>query len=696
MPTFILKAPALPFKRGYDALQHVHGEWRLMIMVAAFASGCLLQIVPNSEILTLSWLLFMAASVLVAAFVARQLQRTAVQMILALLMGMVCAAARIDRLHAPAFGPERYVSLEGSVKTVEARPGGSTRLIVLPSAMEGETESLPLSVRLLVRTDIRGELTPGTMVRTQALLHEPRGAITPDGFNFARKAYFDGIGAEGFAVAPIDVLGMPETGGLGVAAGIEGIRQQVAQRIMARQPDQSGAVAVALLVGYRHYLTDQTVDDFRDAGLAHLMAISGLHMGLITTAAFFLFEFLFAAFPGIALRVPPRKLAAVAAWSVALGYLLLSGMSTATVRAFIMVSIGLLAILLDRRVLSLRNVAIAAGIILSLWPEAILSVGFQMSFSATSALVVAYERLAKSTFRMPMGQGLLAKVGRFLAMTAFTTIVAEVAVAPFALYHFQATPLVGLGANLLAVPIVSLVVMPLALLALLVMPLGWDGPVLHLMGAALDLVRGVAGTFGAPSYGVAHIPQQSAAFIVVASIVLFLCLLLKSRTVWVPVVAGLLAAPFLYQDARNDLLIDSGGNIVAVFDQPAGRFDISGGRRGSFRDDAWARYWGISPDEVPGRLKRQCDSDGCLTRLPTGLVVARARSLGGMRRDCVQADIVIMPVRWRRYCRGDGVKLSEEGLARYGPVAYDLKTGEVRWSRERGNRPWHAGPKKEG
>ncbi len=685
----ILQAPVLRTVRGYDALQHVHAEWRLMTMVAAFAAGCLLQIVPDTEPLGFSWLLPLTAVGSIAMLLVPKSRRIGLPFLLAFILGMTCAAGRIERLRGPVFTSEQYVTLEGQLERVEERPSGAIRLLVRPLRMNNRASELPSRVRLLVRTQIAGDLRAGSIIRTKALLSGPRGAITPDGFNFARKAFFDGIGAEGFAAGPIEVIAPPSAS---LTAGIERMRQSVAERIMADQADQSGAVTVALLVGYRHYLSEETVDNFRDAGLAHLMAISGLHMGLITTAAFFLFELLFAAWPTIALRVPPRKLAACVAWCVALGYLLLSGLGMATVRAFVMVSIGLLAVLLDRRVLSIRNVAIAAGLILMIWPEAILSVGFQMSFAATSALVVAYERLSRSTLKIPMGEGLTGKVLRFLAMTAFTTIVAEVAVAPFALYHFQATPLVGLGANLVAVPIVSLIVMPLALLALLMMPFGLEAPILHVMAAALDLVRETAAFFAAPSFGVAHIPQQSGGFIVVASVALFLCLLLKTRAVLLPAGLAVMLMPFLYQEARQDLLIDSGGNIVAAFDQSAGRFDISGGRRGGFRDDAWARYWGLSPDDPPGRLTRHCDSDGCLTRVNAVLLLAKVRTMDGMRRDCARADIVVMPVRWRRYCRGAAVKLSEEGLARYGPVAYDLQTGEVRWSRKRGDRPWHAGP----
>lgn len=677
--------------RTYDALQHVHGEWRLLSLVTGFALGSVLQIVPNTIYLSLHVLLSALASLIILALFLGNMQRFLMQLPLAVLLGMSFAACRIEYLNGPRLDSERYATLEGEVKTVEERAGKGTRLIIRPTAFDGRSEAMPRSIRLLVRTEVQGDLRPGVLIRTRALLHGPRGAITPDGFNFARKAFFDGIGAEGFAAAPVEILPLQTGQEPGLREQLERLRRGVAERIMAGQPDQSGAVAVALLVGYRHYLTEETVENFRDAGLAHLMAISGLHMGLITTAAFFLFEFLFAAFPAVALRVPPRKLAALLAWAVAFGYLLLSGMGVATVRAFIMVSIGLLAVLLDRRVLSLRNVAIAAGLILSIWPEAILSVGFQMSFGATAALVVAYERLYRSGVKLPTGKGGRSKVLNFLIMTAFTTVVAEVAVAPFALYHFQATPLVGLGANLLAVPLVSLIVMPLALLALLTMPLGFDGPILHAMGVVIDMVRQVAAFFGAPSFGVAHIPQQSGAFICVASGIFIFLLILRGRVAWIPALAGLLLMPFLYQGPRNDLLIDSGGNIVAVYDQDADRFAISGGRRGGFRDDAWARYWGLSPDEAPKKLDRQCDSDGCHTNIGDRLLVARARSLEGMRRDCAKADIVIMPVRWRRYCRGDAVKLSEEGLERYGPVAYEPKTGTVRWSREKGERPWHIG-----
>ena len=235
----------------------------------------------------------------------------------------------------------------------------------------------------------------------------------------------------------------------------------------------------------------------RDAGLAHVLAISGLHMAVLAGGIFWFVRLILAAFPAVALRLPIKPIAALVALAAAGFYLLVSGASLATQRACIMLALMFLAVMLGRPALSLRNVALAALAILTWTPHAVLDVGFQMSFAAVSGLVAAYEALRGS----PDGQSrndrlqrpsLLAEFPRplslairFIVGIALTTIVASIAVAPLAAYHFHKLAQFSLLGNLLVVPVVTLVVMPLTLLVVLSIPFGLEGYVLSLLLAPI-------------------------------------------------------------------------------------------------------------------------------------------------------------------------------------------------------------------
>ncbi|MBL4758173.1 MAG: ComEC/Rec2 family competence protein, partial [Rhizobiales bacterium] len=146
-----------------------------------------------------------------------------------------------------------------------------------------------------------------------------------------------------------------------------------------------------MITGDRSFISRNHVEMLRASGLAHVLAISGLHMTLVTGALFAGLRALLAFIPGIALRYPIKKIAAFAALFAGAFYLALSGANVATQRAFIMVGIMLVAILLERPAISLRNVALAALFVILWRPESVVTASFQMSFAAVTALIAAYE-----------------------------------------------------------------------------------------------------------------------------------------------------------------------------------------------------------------------------------------------------------------------------------------------------------------
>lgn len=663
-------------------------------MAAAFASGCALNIGSDIPLPPLAYILL--GTGLIAGMAWRSKAYGHYLLVLFLLMGAAgfsVASVHTELKKGPRFLREAHLSIIGKLVDWQIRPDRPVRMMIKPLEVDGRSEGLPRLVRLTVRTGIDLDVVPGSVVQLTAFVGPLSGPAVPGGFDFARKAFFDGIGGQGFSTSDIKLVAdRPDlaAGSLGV---LEQARQAVADRIMKVLPGQEGAIAVALLVGYRHYLTEETATAFRDAGLAHLMAISGLHMGLVAAAAFFAFEYLFALFPRVALRIPPRKQAAILAWLVAVLYLGLSGMSTATVRAFIMVSIGILAVLVDRRVLSLRSVALAGLAILILSPDAIASAGFQMSFSATAALVTVYEKLPKSwTTR---GQNPVMRLLQFIFLSLLTTLVAELAIAPFAIYHFQAVPLVGLGANLAAVPLVSVLVMPCAFLTLLLLPFGFEGALLPALGSGTGLLLEIAQIFSSPNHAVLHVTRPPPAFLVLAALLLMAFVLIKGRAK-LPVL--LLSAPLLLwasQGPAINILIDNQGQVVAHRKEGNDIYFVSGGRRGGFRDEVWSRYWGISPHQKAAPLPKVCDGTGCDYRFAEDFQISRVTDLSALRTICAEADMVVIPHRWRRYCRGRALIITEEDLDRIGPLGIDSTSRMLYWASPDRNRPWSPATREE-
>ncbi|NVJ99026.1 MAG: ComEC family competence protein [Alphaproteobacteria bacterium] len=679
----------LPVLGQFDAVQHMHSEWRLMLPVVGFGIGCALYVatdLPFPSLWIHTGILF---SCLFAGVVLRIQKYPAVVFLAAVSAGTLCAGLRIAFIDSPIVKYEHFREIEGKALEIEGSAGNSTRLSLELTRIDGAPEGLPAKVRLIARGDVPENLKVGALVRLPVILRPPQGPIVPGGFDFSRRSYFSGIGAEGFVAGPIDIL-EDDGNEFEAWAAIQNVRIQVADRLLNSMNGDVGGIAAALAVGRRDEVSNATKDDFRDAGLAHLMAISGLHMGLVTAAAFFTLELVIAFVPIWALRLQPKKAAAFGAWIVALGYLLLSGAGTSTIRAFIMVSVGLLAVVLDRRVLSLRSVALAAIFILTIWPESVVSVGFQMSFAATSALVAFFEKYGSSAlFRIHIG-GPVVRAVKFLLVTLATTLVAELAISPFALYHFQATSMVGLAANLLAVPLTSLVIMPLLLLYTLLLPVGLESLVVPVLEPALQVLLWTAHFFGGENYAVFHVPQTTPIFLVVSAFGLISVLLTRGRMQVGIMALALLVAPLSFRPVHFGVLIDNGGRVVAQSGDET--FAISGGRRGTFRDLAWARFWGNDLANEPEKLQKLCTMEACVVQLTSGETVAIVKMLDALRQHCATSNIVVLPRRWKGYCKGSALQISEEDIEYKGPAAIDLATGSLSWSRPQGNRPWNSLP----
>jgi len=423
-----------------------------------------------------------------------------------------------------------------------------------------------------------------------------------------------------------------------------------------------------------------------------------LHMGLVTATIFFMIEAFLALFPSIALRIAPAKIAAVVAWCGALAYLFLSGGAVSTVRAFIMVSVALVAVLIDRKAFSLRSVAIAAIFIVLVQPDAVISVGFQMSFAAVTALVVVYNRYGLTliygkAIKKEGGLKWYHKLGGVMIASVITTLVAELAIAPFALYHFQNIVLYGILANTIVIPIISFWVMPLLLLSLILMPLGGlDWMILPFVEQGLNIVVDTALWVSALPGATAHIPAMGSIFLIVAFIGFLAWVIVKS---WHGTVALVVATSLmlllagLQQPPKG--FISKEGNVFAL-SQNDGKLAFNAARH-SYTKENWQRASGekpISDGPVP-ILNKACDPVSCLYSDDFGLTIAQVKTFAALMADCGRVDIIIAPELTGRACKGPTLVVDWRILAE-GPLAIvKTKTGELslQKTQEKGRvRPW--------
>ena len=630
------------------------------------------------------------------------------------------AAAGLASLRAPPlFDPPhgaavlvgRIVAIDTLAATRPGQPSGR-RVMLDHVRLAGAAD--PLARRIRVRL-CAGDNTPiaaGDTLSLRALLFLPWPPAYPGAWDQQRDAFYAGLGAGGFALGPVTRLAAAPPGWGSLP--FERLREAITRHIAAIDPGPAGAIATTLLTGAQGAIPPADRDAFRAAGLAHLLAVAGLHIGIVMGLVLMLARWGLRRSEYALLHWPVRAIAALCALAAGLFYLLLTGAHLPILRSFMMATLFTLAVLAGRRAASLRGLMLAAGAMALVLPQDVPGVSFQMSFAAVLSLIAGYaalrpwfDRLAHS----PHGaSGLAASRGRRLlahaAMLALTSLFAGSAAIPFGIYHFGRLQPWFVPANMLAVPLTAAWVLPAGLLGLVLMPFGLDGPAFWLMtrGTALILVlaRAVA-ALPAASLAVPHMPGLG--LCAAAAGLIWLCLwrTLPLRLLGLPAIVLGLASPWLATPPAMFVSGDARLAAMRLADGTMLAFRAPGGAR--FTLDAWARYWGdpamilvpAGPHPkpptrtVPGL---SCDPRACTLRLG-GMRVMVLRGPGqwaaqGKRRACPGIDVLVALMPPRGACPGVAIRLDRAALARSGAVALwpgpppRLSGTEA----ARGTRPW--------
>lgn len=619
------------------------------------------------------------------------------------LIGFSAAKLRTETVRAPVLarklGP---AEMEGRVEFAQSHGAGVRAVIALEHVAREEGRVMLARVRVSFRKD-DGVLVPGARVAFKAVLMPPPAPASPGDYDFARAAFFLGLGAVGYA------YGAPEPRAAGPPPGfadrirgvVQHLRWRMSQRIHDVLPGSTGAIAAAIITGDRGGISEDDEAALRDAGLAHVLAIAGLHMALVGMGLFWAVRAGLAAVPRLALVYPIKKWAALAALGGAGFYLVISGAAAATTRAFIMLAMMLLAILVDRPALSMRSLALAAGVILLSRPESLTEPGFQMSFAAVSCLVAVAEweqRQARKTAGLPMR---FATVRRYLRGIAITSFVGSVATMPYAAFHFDRSTHYAVLGNLGAMPIMGFVAMPAAAIAVIAMPFGLDTWPLRVMGWGIDAMLAVGRTVSHLPGAVAIVSAWPMPALVLVSLGGLWCVFWRPRWRWLglaPAAAGL-ALAFIVRPP--DLLVARDGETVAVRGSD-GRLHLFRPAADAYSADEWLKRDGDARSAAEAVASThdgvRCDEWSCIVHAPAGPVIAAVLRADALAEDCDRAQIVVSAFPTRGACLGPKLVIDRFDVARHG--AYAVWLGR-QWRVEttedaRGERPWSEPLRKRG
>ncbi|WP_249218982.1 ComEC/Rec2 family competence protein [Loktanella sp. SALINAS62] len=553
-------------------------------------------------------------------------------------IGFGAGLARIETMRhdAPVLGFRYYGPIAGRIVNIDRSASDAVRLTLDQVRMDRlSPDRTPLRVRLSLHGDQPlTDWQPGARIMMTGHLSPPSGPAEPGGFDFRRHAWFQSIGAVGYTRTPVLRAALPQPS---ATQGIFRLRMAISKAVQSRVPGDAGAFAAAIMTGDRSGISQDALDDLRASNLAHLLAISGLHMGLLTAFIFAVVRVGLSLWPAVALRVPVKKLAAVAALLAGAFYLALSGGAVATQRAYIMVAVMLLAVLVDRRALTLRAVALAATAILVLRPDAMTGPGFQMSFAATTALVVV--------FGLMRGRDIGPRWLRPVVGVIVSSGVAGLATAPFAAAHFNQVSHYGLIANLVSVPLMGAVIMPAAVLSACLIPLGLEGVGLWIMGLGLRWVLLVADRVSGWDGALSYVPSPGPLILPLLTLGLLWLILWRGRARWCGAVVALAAFGLWTQTTRPALLIADSGGLIGQM-TPSGRA-MSRATGDGFVASIWLENDGAPVPQDVAALRSGFTTDGAFVSVDLGpWQVLQVRGKTGLAalQDCAGADVIVLNI----------------------------------------------------
>ena len=566
--------------------------------------------------------------------------------------------------------------IDARILARENRPAEQRFRLTLAARLPSEDRAVKVRVNVPQDRDKVG-VSEGARVRLRVRLLPPPPPLVPGAYDFARKAWFEGLAATGSALGEIEVIDAASRGGI-----FGRLQRALSTHVRGQLGGAPGAIAAAFASGDRGAIDKEDEDAMRDAGLTHLLSISGLHVSAVIAATYFCAIKLLALWPWLTLRVRLPVVAAALGALAGIGYTLLTGAQVPTVRSCIGAGLVLVALAMGREPLSLRMVAIAAAVVLLLWPESLVGPSFQMSFAAVIAIVALHGCSPVRKFLAPRDEGWLRVFLRRLTMLFATGMVIEIVLMPVVLYHFHRSGMYGAFANVLAIPLVTFAAMPLIGLALLFDLVGMGAPFWWLTGKSLELLLAIAHFVSSRPGAVKLVPQMP----------LWVLLMFVGGGLWLALWRGrarlfgflpvVVAVPAMAMANPPDVQISRDGRQVGI--------TVSGDRllvlrdgRSNYTKDSLLELAALDGEAVAMTdwPAARCNRDSCILKLDRGgriwwILMTRSADMIGWRQlvsACSKVDIVVSDRRLPDACQPRWLKADRAHLRKSGGLALDLE-----------------------
>ncbi|WP_346017220.1 ComEC/Rec2 family competence protein [Anaplasma phagocytophilum] len=632
---------------------------------------------------TAFWVITLLISGIVLVFMIDQSDKLIPLSIIALgIVGFVCAYARTSVLDLKNFviTDKTYVKDKvGTLREINYRPK-HVQLLICDVEVSRRKKTC---IRLAVRTVINPIIQVGDIIKFTGVISPPKAPISHNGYDFARDAYFKGIGATGFTTSAVLLQEKRES--IRFLDWIERSRIKTYERFASRLSRDSTEVLSALLIGKRQGIREEILRDVRNSGLAHLLAISGLHLSCVAGMVFVFLRYIFACSEKLTLIYNTKKLCSGVAIGVSFYYLLLAGMPISACRAFIMVSLTFCGIIMDRRHNSMRSLSVAASIILLATPEAILSPSFQMSFAAVISLV-SFGNISCS---MIVANNIL----RYLLATATVSLIASLATAPYVIYHFHEFSIAGVLANVVAVPTATFVVIPLGVLYLVTCDTFFSPIIAFLLEWAVSFLLYIAHCTALTELftSFCSIPSSSVLLVTLGLLIAALCT--GYLRIFGGVIFTVLGALSAITYKTPDIICDDTAVVVKGRDANL-HFVMRNGDIRGFKYTQWAR------DNGQGRIVKQgeffqdkilvCEEGGC-TYKDRVLITSDSSFLIA---HCKNMDLVICNAQttYPEEC-SDIKHIGLQDIRDYGIHYIWINEASVYVEKSIKRRPWHKNAK---
>ncbi|NLR71437.1 ComEC family competence protein [Novosphingobium sp. ERN07] len=684
-------------ERFLDAHPFERGLW----LVVAFAAGIVAWVALPTQT---DWIALLLAALATALMALAWLNEARIPHVRLALFGLSIMFAagtatvwiKSTLVGQPGIAGPSVVMLDGRVLERREEPAkGRARLLLLARLPEFAD---PVRVRVNLR-QIKDApaIVEGAQIRLRARLMPPAAPMLPGAYDFARTAWFDGLAATGTALGNVTVV-RPSAQG----ATLRGLQRGLEDHVRAQLGGSPGTIAAALASGDRGAIAEADEDAMRDAGLTHLLSISGLHVSALVGAVYVLVARLLAAIPWIALRVRVPIAAALMGALAGIAYTLLTGAEVPTIRSCIGALLVLVALALGRDPLSLRMVAVGALVVMLFWPEAVLGPSFQMSFAAVIAIIAFHSAAPVRGFLTAEHHGPLVKLARNLILLLATGLVIELALMPIGLFHFHRAGIYGSLANVIAIPLTTFVTMPLIGLALLLDSLGFGAPAWWLAGKSLELLLALAHFVAARPGAVTMLPAVAPwTFMLFIAGMLWLALWTGKVRLWGALPASFSVAAMILT-STPDVLITGDGHHVGITGEGDDLIVLRMGR-GDYMRDNLLELAGMEGDLRPMAewSGARCSEDFCVVRLYRHgkrfkLLISRSRAYVddmALAAACERADIVVADRRLPFSCRPKMLKADRVFLSKTSGLSINLATGKIRTVAEtQGRHGWYRWP----